>query len=216
MTVLNNNSVISEKLKSMAWTNLASLPVQLSRFQTLLDQQVPFGIVVTESTQMAKEFSIQAAASIVDRGRAKGLFCIPLNLSWRPDGQQTITSDLALVIFSIDGGSEDNSKALRSFIVETLTGLDHKVALFANVKRTGRLTSDDDWNSSFRSESLSPEKLRAYLSHLFNPYLCVEVGYCASGIFSRASWDVTGLIPGKYYTLDKGAYRFEFGKFDCI
>jgi hypothetical protein len=200
----------------MVWTNLASLPAHLSRFQTLIDQQVPFGIIVTESTKMPKEYSIRKTALIVDRGREIGLCCIPLNLSWRPDGQQTLSSDLALLIFSTDGNSEENSKALKAFIVETLKGLDHKVALFANVKRTGRLTSDDEWGNSFRTKSLSPEKLHAYLSHLFKRYLLVEVGYCASSVFSRARWDGTGLIPGKYYLRDRSGYQFELGNFDCV
>jgi hypothetical protein len=179
-----------------------------------------------QSTSAATEFSISVTANIVDNARQNGLTCIPLNLTHRPQDQQLLKSDLALLIYTQhpkDGlvNILRGAARLRSFVSEALMSLDHKVALYANAKRTGRLTSEGTWHNSFRSASLNPEKLCAYLSRLIYRYVLIEVGYVTGGNFSRMAWDRSGMLPGMYYgqamlDLVYPHQEFQFGDFECI
>jgi hypothetical protein len=137
-----------------------------------------------------------------------------------------LKSDLALLIYTQhpkDGlvNILRGAARLRSFVSEALMSLDHKVALYANAKRTGRLTSEGTWHNSFRSASLNPEKLCAYLSRLIYRYVLIEVGYVTGGNFSRMAWDRSGMLPGMYYgqamlDLVYPHQEFQFGDFECI
>ena len=182
----NNKQWLRERLSKMTWVNLALIPPSLSRFQSLLDEHTPFAIMVTESKSLTKEYSIMQTSHIIEQARQLGLICVPLNLSYRPRDEQALASDLALMIYT---KSRDPTMAppaehqiLRPFVIDTLNKLDLKVALYANSKRCGCFDRAGRWQNSFRTASLTPEKLRSYLSWLIFEYLLLEVGASTGGI----------------------------------
>lgn len=87
-----------------------------------------------------------------------------------------------------------------AFVVQTLQGLDYKIAVMAGAKRTGRLDHSGVFSNSFRTDKMSPYLLRRYLGRLHGKnYALLELSVESAGIWSRAAWEYRGTQPTILY-----------------
>jgi hypothetical protein len=83
------------------------------------------------------------------------------------------------------------------------------------------LNAEGLYKSSFRTQKLSAELLRFYLSFLTGrQYLSLELSQECAGTYSRARWDYLGIAPARLYGVPiHGAVnfsrKFELADFDC-
>lgn len=168
--------------------------------------------------------SIAATVEAVCAAHEAGWICSPINLSYRQGRGQPLQSDLALVIYRRDnddsGEPSDTTARLMAFVVQTLQGLDHKIAVMAGAKRTGRLDHSGVFSNSFRTDKISPYLLRRYLGRLHGKnYALLELSVESAGIWSRAAWEHRGTQPTILYGGGElwRAHNpeFEFGSFEC-